>query len=85
MNGLNWQQTMMPFDLDTRLSIETTAHMKHSEQALIEEHIASSEVLPMAYSLLMKLLRNVSSNTILSLLTARMNARSTIEPKCMNH
>ena len=76
---------MMPFDLDTRLSIETTAHMKQSEQALIEEHIASSEVLPMAYSLLMKLMRNASSNTILSLLTARVNARSTIEPKCMNH
>ena len=63
LNGLNWRQNLMLFTLDIRLSIETTAHIKQSEQALIEELIASSEVLLRARKLMKKLLRNVSSNT----------------------
>ena len=65
LNGHNWRQTLMLFNLDTRLSIETTAHIKQLEHALIEELIASSEVLLRAKKLRMKLLMNVSSNTIL--------------------
>ena len=63
LNGHNWRQTLMLFNLDIRLSIETTAHIKQLEQALIEELIASSEVLLRAKKLRMKLLMNVSSNT----------------------